>query len=587
MIRRLARKILPAGSRQRIFAGKVKQRLARYVYGDDLTYRRWIRNCEQQSLHPSIIKHGKKISIIVPTFNTPKKYIKELIDSVIKQSYQNWQLCLADGSTDNALAATIKKLSEQDTRITYIKLETNQGISENTNQALRHTKGEFIGFLDHDDTLAQWALNEVAHTLKANAKADLLYSDEDKLSANGKYRSIPFFKPDWSPDLLLGTNYMAHFVVVKKNLVNKVGGLRRKHDGSQDYDFLLRLLDYNPTIVHIPKVLYHWRMAEGSTARAIGEKSYADRAGRDALKDYLRRNHIQARVIKIEDQPTNYRLYYLIKGKPLASIIIPFKDKPQLLKACVTSILQKTNYANYEIILVSNNSTQKKTHDYLKSLAKYENIKIVSNAQPFNYSAVNNFGRKQASGKILIFLNNDTKIISNDWLDELVGVSLQPATGAVGPMLLYPDKTIQHAGVVIQMTGMAGHVFRKMKPGTLTPFGISDWPRNYLAVTGACLVVEAKKFDEVKGFNEDFVMAGSDVTLCLDLFKKGYRNVYWPYVKLFHYESKSVGSYQKAPPRDYELSLIHYQPYLKQGDPFYNQNLDTQYESPQPRKKYE
>ncbi len=580
-VRRVARRLLPAGSRRRMFAGRMKQVILRRD-----GYSRWIRDVEPFLIEPQgNTKQDVLFSIIVPTYNTPRKYLKPLIQSLVNQTYHHWELCLADGSTNSKTSSMIKAMSKQDHRIKYYPLSKNLGISGNTNEALKHVTGTFVAFLDHDDTLPTWALLEVRKAIEQNPKVDLIYSDEDKLTERGK-RLMPFFKPDWSPELLLGVNYMAHFVVVRKKLVDVVGGLRPEFDGAQDFDFLLRIMDHKPNIVHIPKVLYHWRMAQGSTARGINAKSYADLAGRAALKDYIKRNNIDADVIPIKQRPTNYRVQYRTTGNPKVSIIIPFKDKQSLLKNCVESIVQKTTYDNYEIILVSNNSTEKKTLDYLKSLRKYRHIHQYTYDKPFNYSAVNNYGRKQASGSVLVFLNNDTKVITKEWLDELVGVAIQKSVGAVGPMLLYADKTIQHSGIVLGLTGMAGHVFRGLRPGTFTPHGLPDWPRNYLAVTGACLVIESRKFDEVDGFNEEFTVCGSDVTLCLDLHERGYRNVYWPYARLLHYESKSVGSYKNIPITDYELSLIHYQPYLKEGDIFYSRNLDMMNEMPTPRKSH-
>jgi GT2 family glycosyltransferase len=327
-------------------------------------------------------------------------------------------------------------------------------------------------------------------------------------------------------------------------------------------------------------------MAHGSTAKEIGEKNYADEAGRAAINDYLKRNKIRAEVLEVPDRPTNHRIKYQLTGRPIVSIIIPFKDKVDLLKACLKSIKNNSTYDNYELILISNNSQEQETYDFLESMTD-KNIKIFEHNEPFNYSKLNNLGRQKANGKFLIFLNNDTEIVTSDWIEELIGIAGQPEIGAVGPLLLYPDLSIQHAGIILGMTGMAGHVFRKLKPGTLTPFWLPDWPRDYLAVTGACLAIEARKFDKVGGFNEDFIMAGSDVVLGLDLYEKGYRNAYWPYAVLLHHESKSVVSYKNAPISDYNNSLEHYRPYLNYGDPFFNPNLNLESEIPSLRNRYD
>lgn len=528
-----------------------------------------------------------KISIVVPCFNTPKKYINPLIDSVLDQTYGNWELCLADGSNDVQKAKYIEEVSKREKRIKYKRIK-NKGIVGNTNQALALATGEFIAFLDHDDMLSKYALNEVVKVISEDNNVDLIYSDEDKISDNGKIRQIPFFKPDWSPDLLLGVNYITHFTVARKKLVDEIGGLRDGFDGSQDYDFLLRITEKTNRIKHIPKILYHWRLADGSTSKVVSEKNYTDDAGRRALRDAVRRRGIKAEVLEIKDRPTNYRLRYsLPKKQPLVSIIIPFKDKSDLLKTCIDSILGKTTYNNYEIILISNNSTEEKTHTLLAKYKKNLKCRIFYWDNPFNYSAINNYGRRKSKGEYLVLLNNDTEVITPEWLDELVGVASQKGVGAVGPLLFYPDKSIQHAGVVLGMTGMAGHVFRNRHKDEWTDFGLTTWPRNYLAVTGACLVINTKKYDEVGGLDEKFIVAGNDVALGIKLQENGYRNVYWPFAELIHYENVSVGSYDNVPKSDYDHSLTYYKPYLDYNDPYFNKNLDLMEESVKLRMNYE
>lgn len=582
-VRKLAHKILPPGSRQRRAAVRVKRAVNSLLSIDDsLTYGEWIKKVEPKT-HSAPVVNGPEIALIIPVYNTPRKYLKPLLMSIKKQTYQNWKLYIVDGSSDPKKAKIVESFCQFEDRIVYKRLEKNLGISGNTNEGLKLINSTYVGFVDHDDTLPVWALQEVARVINHDNNVDLIYSDEDKLSNRGSWRSNPLFKPDWSPELFLGVNYMAHFVVVRTALIKKVGMLRPEYDGAQDYDLLLRLIELKPKIKHIPQILYHWRAAIGSTARAIGEKSYADAAGRKALEDHIARTKKKAEVVPIKDRPTNYRLRYRLIGGPQVSIIIPFKDKAQLLKTCVTSIIEKSTYENYEIILVSNNSKELKTLNYLSSIKSNKRIKQYIYDKPFNYSEVNNFGRSKAHGEVLVFLNNDTKVITPTWIEELAATAQQPHFGAIGPMLLYPDKTIQHAGVVLGMTGLAGHVFRNLKPGTTTPFGLPDWPRDYLAITGACLVIETKKFDEVGGFDEKFIMCGSDVTLGLSLYKKGYRNIYWPYARLIHFESKSVGSYLNAPPSDYEYSLREYHPFLNYHDPYFNRNLAMRSEIPEMR----
>jgi glycosyltransferase involved in cell wall biosynthesis len=516
------------------------------------------------------------ISIVVPAFNTPDKYLGPLVQSLKNQTYENWQLCIADASTDQERREAIETISKSDTRINYT-YKKGMHISDNTNEGLTLASGEFIGLLDHDDTLSSYALEEVVVAINQNINVDIIYSDEDKLSDDGQERSLPFFKPDWSPDLLLGVNYITHFLVIRKTLVDKVGGLRSKYDGAQDYDLLLRVTEISKNIVHIPKILYHWRLADGSTAKTVGEKNYADNAGQEALRDAVKRRDIKAEVVEITERPTNYRLRYVLpKKQPKVSIIIPFKDKPKLLKQCTDSIFKKTTYENYEIILISNNSVEKDTKELLKSLKLNKRVKLFEWNNPFNFSKITNFGVTKSSGEYIVLLNNDTEVISKDWLDELVGVAIQPGVGAVGPMLLYPEKKngIQHAGVILGMMGMAGHVFRHRQPDEWTDFGLPNWPRNYLAVTGACLIVSRKLYDEVGGLDETFTVAGNDVAFCLLLHEAGYRNIYWPFVSLYHHESVSVGTYNNGIKLDYEHSLKYYKSYHQSGDPYFNKNLD-------------
>lgn len=582
--RRLINLALPVNSRRRRLAKKYLS----HSPATTIDYDSWIKTIEPKLWSQNVqLKTHPLISVVTPAFNTPDKYIKPLIESLLSQKYSNWELCIADASTTDERSLAIKKLCDSDSRFIYKKLKQNYGIVGNTNAAIKAAKGEFIGFLDHDDLLSPHALWEVVVAINRDPKVDLLYSDEDKLSDDGKTRLLPFFKPDWSPEMLLGVNYITHFTVVRKALSEKLNNLRAGFDGSQDYDFLLRATERTNNIVHIPKVLYHWRQAAGSTAIVPGEKNYADSAGRRALSDAIKRRSIEAEVLEIPDRPTNYRLRYKLPAKqPLVSIIIPFKDKADLLEQCVSSILNKTTYKNYEILLISNNSTEAKTKNYLARLSDSKKIKKHEWNKPFNYAALNNFGATKASGEYLVLLNNDTEVITDSWLEELFGVASQAEIGVVGPLLLYPDKTIQHAGVILGMMGMAGHVFRHRLPGDWTDFGLPLWPRDYLAVTGACLVVKKSKYDKVGGLDEKFVVAGNDVALGIKLNEAGYRNVYWPFAELMHHENSSVGSYASAPSGDYEHSLAYYQPYLDNGDPFFNPNLDLMNEHIGLRKNY-
>ena len=553
-----------------------------------ISYEQWVKNAE-----PAVWKSGLTfateplISVVVPAYNTPDKYLVPLIASFKSQLYENWQLCIADGSTDDLRAKAIADICATDKRISYTRVTgKEQGIVTNTNEAIKLARGDFIGFCDHDDLLSPHALYEVVAAINENPDVEMLYSDEDKISDDGKVRSNPFFKPGWSPQLLESVNYITHFLVVRSDVVAKVGGFRAGFDGAQDYDFILRVTDYTEKIVHVPKMLYHWRLADGSTSGEIGNKTYADTAGQRALRDHVAHKKIPAEVIPMPELPTNYRLQYDVPKDALVSIIIPFKDKVDLLKTCMTSIREKTIYKNYELILVSNNSTEEATHEYLATFKDVDNIHVYEHNIPFNYSAVNNFGRSKASGDYILLLNNDTEVINGEWLGEMLGVASQPWAGAVGPILFYPNNTIQHAGIILGMDTMAGHVWRHLSEDALTPFGRPYWPRNFMAVTAACLLVSAKKYDEVGGLDENFVMAGQDVAFNIRLFEKGYRNVYWPFAKVYHYENVSVGSYQKAPESDYNTSLKYYRPYLLWQDPYFNPNLSLRIEQIAYRENY-
>ncbi len=557
-------------------------RLARRVFNRKLqtserTYNNWIKDSEP-GVWTTLRANDNQplISVVVPAYNTPDKYLHPLVQSLKDQTYENWQLCISDASTDESRRQAIEYIAKSDNRISY-SYKKGFHISENTNEGLKLVKGEYVGLLDHDDTLSPHALEEMVVAINSNPKADILYSDEDKLSDDGTERTIPFFKPDWSPDLLLGVNYITHFLVIRKTYIDKFDGFRSAYNGAQDYDLLLRLTEKTENIVHIPKILYHWRLADGSTAKVVGEKSYADNAGQEALRDMVKRRKIKADVIEIPERPTNYRLrYQLPKKQPKVSIIIPFKDKPDLLKQCVASILEKSTYKNYEIILLSNNSELDETTELVNRLKQDKRIKAYKWDHPFNYSKLNNYGVSKSSGEYIVLLNNDTQVITPEWLDELVGVAIQPGVGAVGPLLLYPDKKngIQHAGVILGMGTMAGHVFRYRQPTEWTDFGLPVWPRNYLALTAACLVVSRKLYNSVGGLDETFTVAGQDVAFCLRLHEAGYRNIYWPSASLYHYESVSVGTYNNGIQLDYDHSLTYYRPYHDAGDPYFNKNLD-------------
>ncbi len=592
-IKSLARVLLPSGSRQRILAGKIKQNIiGKHTTKREYSYEKWIKENEPLLFKYSLeslkkLRYQPTISILTPCYNTRGQYINQLVASVKSQTYTKWELCLIDASNEDRKSFYIKEIALSDKRIKYTKTEKNLGISGNTNIALEAATGDYVAFLDHDDTLSPHALAEIVKILNQKPETDLIYSDEDKLSDSGKNRLSPFFKPDWSPELLLGVNYITHFVVARKSIADSLYGLRTNFDGAQDYDFLLRVTELTDKIEHIPKILYHWRLAQGSTSKNVNEKDYATIAGRQALIEALERRGINAVVKSIPNKPTNYRVIYKLSQKqPTVSIIIPFKDKADLLKQCVISILKYTTYENYDLILVSNNSIEKATRDYLKLLKKNKRCRVFYWDHPFNYAKINNFGRSQSTSEYIVLLNNDTKVLTSSWLEELIGCASQRGIGAVGPLLLYPNDLIQHAGVIVGMKTTAGHVFRYKLPDDWTDFGSPAWPRNYLAVTGACLAIKTSKYDEVGGLDEGFIISGNDVALGIKLYEKGYRNVYWPFVKLYHYESMSVRTYNGIQ-SDYDLSMEYYKPYLKWQDPYFNPNLDIMNEQVKLRETYE
>ncbi|WP_240486882.1 glycosyltransferase [Hyalangium minutum] len=510
------------------------------------------------------------ISVVVPVYETPEPILRQCIDSVRAQSYGNWELCLAnDGSRSPHVERVLSSYAQTDARIRFKTLPANAGISAATNAAIEMATGDFVAFFDHDDVLAPNALAEMVLRLDREPELDLLYSDEDRLGNDGR-RFGPFFKPDWSPDLLRSVNYICHFVVVRRTLLAKAGGLRDGFQGSQDFEFLLRLSEHTPRIAHVPGILYHWRASDISLSQDPAKLQAASAAGVRALTEHLQRLNEPGTVEEVA--PTHYRVRYPVRGTPLVSIIVPFKDKPELLRTLTSTLLEKTRYTNYELLLVSNNSTKPETFALLETLTD-PRIRKLTWDHPFNYPAINNFAAREARGDLLLFLNNDMEVIDPGWLEELIGQAQRPEVGAVGAKLLFPDGTLQHAGVVVGLTGFAGHPFWRVPDTTAwTPFGHADWVRNYLSVTSACVMLRREVFEAMKGFDERFVVCGSDVDIGLRLVEAGLRVVYTPHCKLVHHESASR-RLDSIPENDFWMSYSVYRPYLLKGDPFYNPNL--------------
>ncbi len=512
------------------------------------------------------------LSVVVPVYNPPERFLVEMIESVLAQTYPHWELCLADASTTSHVKPVLEKYAAKDRRVKVKYLAENGGIAGNSNSTLALATGDFVALLDHDDTLAPFALHEVAAAINSHPEADFFYSDEDKLDPGGE-RVEPSFKPDWSPETLRSRNYVCHLTVLKRSLVEQIGGFRSGFDGAQDYDLALRAGEAAKKVIHIPAVLYHWRMHPQSTAANNGSKGYAFEAGRKAVADHLDRLGIDAAVRHGAVQGT-YQVIYRLRQQPLVSVIIPNKDHPEMLGRCVNS-LSLGSYANYEVLIVENGSTDTATFTFYEQLKKQPHVRVIEWTRPFNYAAVNNFAVTHARGNLVLFLNNDVLAISPDWLEAMVKLAEQPGVGAVGAKLYYPDDTVQHAGVVVGMGGVAGHshvYYPRSAAGYMQRLVITQ---NVAAVTGACLLMPRHVFDSIGGFDEGFVLAFNDVDLCLQVLAAGFRVVWTPDAELYHLESKTRGKEdtlekQKRFKREFDLFQLKWGEFLKQGDPYYS-----------------
>lgn len=536
---------------------------------------------ELQAQRSKKFEYMPKISILVPTYNTELKILDAMIQSVIQQTYVNWQLCISDGSIGNEkLRNILKQYMEEDERIKVKFLEENKGIAGNTNEALSIAEGEYIALLDHDDKLAVNALYEVVQKLQGK-DIDIVYTDEDKITGKKEKHVDPNFKPDFSIDLFRSHNYITHFFVVKKNIVDEIGGFRSEYDGSQDYDLMFRCIEKAKKIEHIPMILYHWRICVGSVAENPASKMYAYEAGRKAIEDHLKRIGMKAKVSMHEDKELwgMYHVVYDTLDNPLISIVIPNKDHVSDLDKCLSSVIKTSKYKNYEIVIVENNSTEKETFEYYDKIQKqYSFIKVVTWEREFNYSAINNFGVKHAKGDYILLLNNDTELLSPNGLSEMLGMCMRDDVGVVGAKLYFEDDTVQHAGIVIGFGGFAGHVFSgigKSDYGYMVRARINC---NYSAVTAACLMTKRSVWDEVGGLSEEFVVALNDVDYCLKVREKNYLVVYNAFSEWHHYESKSRG-YEDTPEKQerFQGEVKKFQKkwatILKEGDPYYNKNF--------------
>jgi glycosyltransferase involved in cell wall biosynthesis/ubiquinone/menaquinone biosynthesis C-methylase UbiE len=540
----------------------------------------WIQKNEPDELEFSrmekeakTFKNNPKISIITPVWNIEEKWLTKAIDSVQNQVYNNWELCITDGgSTKPHIKRILDNYAQKDKRIKVNFLEENRGISGNSNEALLLATGDFICFLDHDDELAPFALYEVVKLLNLNPEIDFIYSDEDKLDEAGK-RCDAFFKPDWSPDLLLSVMYTCHLGIYRKKLVDSIGGFRNGVDGSQDYDFVLRFTEHtNPKrIVHIPKILYHWRKISGSIASDPNAKNLINiQAAKKALNDALVRRGIDGEVLDGK-WISSYRVKRKIIGNPKVSIIIPTRDHVDLLRGCIDSLISKTTYSNYELIVIDNNSVEHETIEYLNKL----DYLVISFPEKFNFSKIVNLGAKYAKGEYLLLLNNDIQIINPDWIDSMLEHAQRSDVGAVGCKLLYPGGTIQHAGVVLGLSPdprnkVAGHIFIQQPDSSPGYFGLANVVRNVSAVTAAAMMIRKSIFEEVAGFDENLAVSYNDVDFCLKIRNSGYLIVYTPYAELLHHESISRGG--NLDESEVRYMLEKWGSALK-NDPYYNPNL--------------
>ena len=531
-----------------------------------------------------VFEKNIKFSIITPLFNTPEDFLREMIESVIAQTYPNWELCLADGSDDEHgyVRRICMEYSKKDSRIRYKKLTQNLGIAGNSNECIRMADGEYISLLDHDDLLHPAALHEVMDAI-CSREADFVYTDELTFNSPDKEDvSVIHFKPDYAPDTLLVNNYICHFVSFRRSLLDHCGAFRSGYDGSQDHELFLRMTKEAKQIIHIPEVLYYWRAHPESAAETVGNKQYASEAGIKAIRDFLKSEGIDASVGLAKGIPTIYRVSYpLPSPEPLVSIIIPNCDHADDLRACIESVREKTSYRNYEIIIVENNSTLRKTFEYYRKLSsESDNVKIIRwKGNEFNWSAINNYAaEKAASGEYLLLLNNDMTVISPGWIEEMLMYAQRSDVGAVGAMLYYPDDTIQHAGVILGMGGVAAHAFNVFRRGSVGYMGRLCYAQNLSAVTGACMMIRRTVWEEVGGINEQFAVNYNDIDLCLRIREAGYLIVWTPYAELYHYESKSRGGIDTPEKRDglaREKLLFRKRWYdvLEKGDPYYNPNL--------------
>lgn len=601
-------------------------RLQEKMEAEDIPYEPWYekhRATEEQLLTQRKKAAGWKdapvVSVVVPLYCTKEIFLREMIASVKAQSYEKWELCLLDTSEDTAVERVVSEYSKEDSRILYRHLPDNRGIAENTNAGIAMASGEWIALLDHDDLLAPDALFEAVSLIRKGWRKetgleasffvqsaekqvpyDMIYTDEDKVDFEGKHHFQPHLKPDFNIDLLRSNNYITHFLLVRRTLLDQVGMLRKEYDGAQDYDLILRCAEGARAVGHVPRILYHWRSHQESTSENPFSKQYAVDAGRRAIEDHLKRMGVQGEVSASKDMGF-YTVRYPVTGEPLVSVIIPSKDETETLKKCLASI-EKSIYSNYEVVIVENNSGPE-TFDFYRSIAGTETetdgVRTFEGTLPggqrlciavwtegFNYSALNNFGARHARGEYFVLMNNDIELMRPDWLAEMLGTCQRKEVGIVGAKLYYPDHTVQHAGIVVGVGGNARGIGQNMfagLPGERTGYlHKASLAMDYSAVTAACLMVKRSVYERVGGFEEHLAVAFNDVDFCLKVRALGMLVVYQPRVEAWHYESKSRGL-EDTPEKtarfggEIEYMRNHWIAILKKGDPYYNPNFSTVY----------
>ena len=552
------------------------------------SYQTWIEHNEPdeeelERQRQTRFPYEPTISIVTPTFNTPKQFLTAMIESVLAQTYSHWELCIADGGSDNShVKEVLQCWVKKDNRLKIKFLPQNEGIAGNTNAAFSLATGDFIALLDHDDLLAPFAFFEVIKTINEYSEVNFIYSDEDKLSEDGRVRSGPHFKPDWSFDTLRGYNYILHLTIFRKKLLDRIGGFREGYEGSQDFDLFLRVVEQTKHIVHIPKVLYHWRKHAGSIARGPRAKLYAYESAKRALREHLERLGKKGRV---EDGLflSSYQIIYEMRDTPKISILIHTKDQTDDLHRCVRTILDTSSYRHFEILIIDNGSVDNNTSARYEGLKTNNSIRILRYEHSVNDAVMNNFAIHHAQGDVVLFLHHDVEVINADWLERMLEYVIREDVGAVGAKLYYPDHTLQHAGMILGIKGVAGYSQRNFPRDS----GGYAWRlkllQNVSAVTAACLMIRKRIFEAVGGFDEKYVYAYHDVDLCLKLREKGYMIVWTPYAELYHYEPKNKGlntasESQERVQKDIALFQTRWKEILKQGDPYYSPHLTLERE---------